>query len=120
MQNDPELDPKFLGKISSDFIKVADLLKEAAYQMKRREISSFPIFPMSHTALPVGSPLYEKGKLGNDFHYYISFMEEFLQREIIKEEADFKNIYKDPEEFCCLFVVEEEFTNFLFIPFPED
>ena len=27
---------------------------------------------------------------------------------------------KDPDEFCCLFVVDQQFTNFVFIPFPED
>ncbi len=120
MQNDPELNPKFLGTISSDFVKVADLLKEAAYQVKRRDISDFPIFPVSKTELPIGSILYEKGKMENDWNYYISFMEEFIQREIITNESDFKGIYKDPEEFCCLFIVEEDFTNFLFIPYPVD
>ncbi len=120
MQNDPELDPKFLGKISADFVKVSDLLKEASYQVKRRKFSEYPIFPISKTEIPIGSKLYEAGKMGNEWNYNISFMEEFLERELIKEEADFKAIYKDPEEFCCLFVVEESFTNFLFIPFPED
>jgi hypothetical protein len=33
---------------------------------------------------------------------------------------DFIATYKDPEEFCCLFVVDKEFTSFVFIPYPED
>ncbi|MFT5568373.1 MAG: hypothetical protein ACI9RP_000404, partial [Cyclobacteriaceae bacterium] len=47
MNNDPELDPKYLGKISSDFVKVSDFLKEASYQMRTRKISAYPIFPVS-------------------------------------------------------------------------
>jgi hypothetical protein len=43
-----------------------------------------------------------------------------LQREILKESEEFKNAYKDPDEFCCLFVVDLQFTKFVFIPFPED
>ena len=120
MNNDPELDPKFLGKISSDFVKVADLLKEASYQIRTRDISSFPIFPMSQTGIPVGSLLYDAGQMDNEWSYYASFMEEFMQRELIEKEADFKSVYKDPDEFCCLFIVDPEFTNFTFIPYPVD
>lgn len=120
MQNDPELNPKFLGAISADFVKVADQLKEASYQIRKRGFSDFPIFPVASSELPIGNLLYEKGQMENTYHYYASFMEEFMQRELIKEEKEFQAIYKDADEFCCLFVVEEAFTNFLFIPFPED
>ena len=120
MNNDPELDPKFLGKISSDFVKVADFLKEASYQIRTRGISDCPIFPMSQTEIPVGSMLYEKGKMENQWSYYASFMEEFMQRELIEKESEFKAIYKDPDEFCCLFIVDPQFTNFIFIPYPID
>jgi hypothetical protein len=120
MHNSPELDPKFLGKISTDFIKVADQLKEAAYQIKKRGFSDFPIFPISKTEIPIGSLLYEKGQFENDWIYNASFMEEFLQRELIEKEDEFKQVYKDPDEYCCLFVVDQEFTNFTFIPYPID
>ena len=120
MHNDPELDPKFLGTISSDFVKVADLLKEAGYQMKKREISEYPIFPISKTEIPIGSKLYDIGQMENSFHYYISLLEEFMQRELVSNAEEFKASYKNPEEFCCLFVVDQSFTNFVFIPYPED
>lgn len=120
MQNDPELDPKILGTISSDFVKVAEQLKEASYQIRTRGFSDFPVFPVSDTQLPIGSPLYEKGMMENQFHYHASYMEEFLERQLIEKEEDFKSIYKPADEFCCLFIVKEEFTNFLFIPYPVD
>lgn len=120
MHNDPELNPKYLGTISSDFIKVSDYIKEAAYLIRQRGISDHPVFPVAKTMIPVGALLYEQGQYGNDWTYYISFMEEFVQRELIKNEADFKAVYKDPDEYCCLFVVEPSFTNFIFIPYPED
>lgn len=120
MNNDPELDPKYLGKISSDFVKVSDFLKEASYQMRTRKISDYPIFPVSKDDLPIGGRLYEMGQMGNEWHYHISFLEEFLQRELIENEEDFKAVFKDPDEYCCLFIVEEKFTNLVFIPFPID
>jgi hypothetical protein len=58
----------------------------------------------------------------NQWHYHASMMEEFVQREIIAEEnvEVFKTSYKDPDEFCCLFVLDNDFVNFIYIPFPED
>ena len=42
MQNDPELSGKYLGTITQDFVLVCNTIKEAAYQMRKREISDYP------------------------------------------------------------------------------
>lgn len=120
MQNDPTLDPKYLGKISTDFLKVSEPLKEASYQIRKRGFSKYPIFPVSKEDLPIGQVLYEEGKLENEWNYFASFLEEFNQRGLIEDEKMFIEAYKDPDEFCCLFIVDQLFTNFIFIPFPED
>lgn len=120
MQNDPTLNPKYLGKISSDFVTVADNLKEAAYLIRKKGFSEHPVFPVSQGDIPIGQLLYETGKLENQWNYYASFIEEFIQRGLIEDKDKFIEAYKDPDEFCCLFVVDKEFTNFLFIPYPED
>lgn len=120
MHNDPELNPKYLGTISSDFVKVSDHLKEAAYQIRKRGFSEYPIFPVSRVEIPIGQLLYETGRSENEWNYYASFLEEFEQRELVEKEDEFKDAYKNPDEFCCLFVVDEEFTNFVFIPYPEE
>ncbi|HCW06607.1 MAG TPA: hypothetical protein DGG95_04485 [Cytophagales bacterium] len=121
MFNDPELSGKYLGTISQDFVKVADTLKEASYQIRKNGFD-FPVFPISKEEIPIGQLLIGKFELNLDWNYYASFMDEFVQRELIAKDKqdDFKNAYKDPDEFCCLFVVDEEFTNFVFIPYPED
>jgi hypothetical protein len=121
MNNDPELNGKYLGTISSDFVKVSDTLKEASYQMRKRGISDYPIFLIAKTDLPIGKLLFGR-ESGNAWNYYFTFLDEFIQRQIIAEEKadEFKAAYKNADEFCCLFVVEPEFTNFIFIPYPED
>ena len=45
--NSPDLNGKYLGLISSDFILVSELLKEASYQIKKRGFSDFPVFVTS-------------------------------------------------------------------------
>lgn len=120
MQNDPELNGKYLGTISKDFVKVADTLKEASYQIRKRGFSDYPVFPVSKTSQPIGQLLIDHRQLHTDWDYYVTYVDEFIQRGILEDDVDFRDAYKDPEEFCCLFVVDKEFTNFVFIPYPED
>lgn len=121
-ENDPELSGKYLGTISKDFVKVSDNIKEASYQIRKRGFSDFPIFPISKNELKVGQLLYGKKDLNLDWNYYASYLDEFIQRKLVLKDKveEFREIYKDPDEFCCLFVVDEEFTNFLFIPYPNE
>ena len=122
MNNDPELNGKYLGTISSDFVKVADNLKEASYQIRTRGFSDYPIFPVSKENLPIGQVLIKQTEMGTEWNYHASFLDEFIQRNIVESKniKDFEEAYKDPDEFCCLFVVDQEFTNFVFIPYPEE
>jgi hypothetical protein len=121
MHNDPELSGKYLGTISEDFVKVSDTLKEASYQIRKAGFD-FPVFPLCKNDQPVGQILLRPDINGTTWYYYASFLDEFVQRELIAKDkvADFENAYKDPDEFCCLFVIDPQFTNFVFIPFPED
>lgn len=120
MQNDPELNPKELGKISSDFVKVSDTLREASYAIRKKGFSDFPIFPVCKIDQPIGQLLIEKDQYSNQWNYFASFLEEFVQRAVLTKENEFKSAYKDPDEYCCLFVIEEKFTNFVYIPYPID
>ena len=121
--NSPDLNGKYLGLISSDFVLVADALKEAAYQIKKRGFSDFPIFVCSQRSIEIGQMLIGVNELhGNKWNYHASMMEEFVQRKLIAEENIelFVQNFKDIEEYACLFVVDGQFTNFVFIPFPEE
>ncbi|NVJ85403.1 MAG: hypothetical protein HWE15_03810 [Algoriphagus sp.] len=120
--NDPELNGKYLGTITSDFVKIADVLKEAAYQVKSRGFSDYPIFPISKEKQPIGQLFLGKEEKSLEWNYYITYVDEFVQRKLIAEDAleEFKKAYKDPDEFCCLFVMDGAFTSFVYIPYPND
>ena len=121
MVNDPELSGKYLGTISQDFVKVSDSIKEASYQIRKADFE-FPIFVISKEEIPIGQLLLAKNEQALVWNYYASFLDEFVQRELVAKDKreDFINTYKDPDEFCCLFVVDKELTSFVFIPYPED
>ena len=122
MDNAPELDGKYLGTISQDFVIVAETLKEASYQIRKRGFSDYPVFPISKTGTPLGQLLIAKEDAATVWNYNATYIDEFINRKLIEaENLDlFKESYKDPDEFCCLFVVDGEFTSFLYLPYPED
>ena len=121
VNNDPELSGRYLGTISRDFVRVADNLREASYQIRKAGFE-YPIFPISREDQPIGKLLIEKERAGLDWNYYASFLDEFRQRELVADDRidAFTETYKDPEEFCCLFVIDKEFTRFVYIPYPVD
>jgi hypothetical protein len=120
MNNDPELSGKYLGTITQDFVVISETLKEASYQIRKRGFSDFPIFPISKVGIPLGQKLIVRGELATNWNYHVTYLDEFVQRKLVTDEEEFKRAYKDPDEFCCLFVVDEDFTRFVFIPYPED
>ena len=120
MQNDPELSGKYLGTITKDFVKVADTLKEASYQIRKEGFSEYPIFPIAKVEIPIGQLLIGRQDLDTSWNYYATYIDEFINRKLIENLEQFKAAYKDPDEFCCLFVVDNEFTKFVFVPYPED
>lgn len=123
MHNDPELDGKYLGTITQDFAVVSETLKEASYQIRKRGFSDYPIFPIGKEKdIPIGQLLIDKHEVATEWFYNATYIDEFIQRKLIDEDKvdAFKASYKDPDEFCCLFVMDGEFTRFVYIPYPID
>ena len=120
--NDPELNGKYLGTITKDFATVSDTLMEASSQIRKRDISKYPIFVFARQEVPLGGLLVNADELNLEWHVFASYLELFVQQRIIAPEnvEAFEQTYKDPNEYCCLFVLDEEFTNFVYIPYPED
>lgn len=120
--NSPDLNRKLLGVISQDFVKVADHLKEASYQIRKRGFSQYPLFVVARTPSELGTLLFSPGELDTEWMYRASFLEEFVQRGLIGEASVdyFKEHYRDPDEFCCVFAIHNDFAGFIYVPYPED
>jgi len=120
--NSPEINQKLMGKVSSDFIKVFEHLKEASYQIIKRKFSENPIFILTENPVEIGATLFHQNDFKTTYEYRASFLEEFISRNMIGEESIefFKENYKDPEEYCCLFVIDQAFAGFIYLPFPND
>lgn len=120
--NSPEVNKKLLGMVSEDFVKVADQLKEASYQIRKRGFSEHPVFVTSRDYVEIGVLLLGATELTNQWNYRASFLQEFIDRNLVGQESEelFKENYKNADEYCCLFVVHGDFAGFIFVPYPED
>ncbi|WP_247232004.1 hypothetical protein [Telluribacter sp. SYSU D00476] len=120
--NSPEVNKKLLGMVSEDFVKVADQLKEASYQIRKRGFSEHPVFVTSRDYVEIGVLLLGATELTNQWNYRASFLQEFIDRNLVGQESEelFKENYKNADEYCCLFVIHGDFAGFIFVPYPED
>ncbi|TAE39188.1 MAG: hypothetical protein EAZ50_06535 [Runella slithyformis] len=120
--NSPELNKQLMGVVSSDFVKVSEQLREASYQIRKRGFSEHPIFVASQREVELGITLIGNGEFENRWNYRASYLQEFVQRELVGEESVemFQENYKNADEYCCLFVIEADFAGFIYVPFPED
>ncbi len=120
--NSPELNRKLMGYVSQDFVRVSDQLKDASYQIRKRGFSENPIFVITNEEVDLGVLLIGSTEMTNRYNYRASYMQEFLDRKLIGEESVdlFKENYKNPDEYCCLFALIGDFSGFIFVPYPED
>lgn len=120
--NSYDINQVLMGTISSDFVQVADALKEASYQIRKRGFSDYPIFVVAQQPVPVGQVLLGANELANRWDYRASFLDEFIQRGLIGAESVilWQEHYKNPDEYACLFVIQGDFAGFIYIPYPED
>jgi hypothetical protein len=122
MHKDFTLSGQYLGAISGDFIKVADKLKETSYLIRKQGGYNYPVFPISKVPLSVGALLIEQGEADNQWHYYAAYLDLLIHCGLVTKDrvTAFHSIYKNPDEFCCLLVVDTDFINFVYIPYPEE
>ena len=83
-----------------------------------QEVSSYPVF-VAHQedSVEIGILLFEKEN-PDQWTIHASSLEELVARQVISEEKveNFKQVYKDPKEFACVFVVRKIGATFAFLP----
>lgn len=82
------------------------------------DISEFPIMVLHQHETEIGIPIIDKERVKGNWSVNASSLEDFVAKQIITEDkvSSFKEVYKDPKEFVCLFVLSELGVQFIFIP----
>ncbi len=111
---DPEVK---LKQIEAEIQPWLPMMGKLADQVQDQDISRYPIFVVHPATIELGLPVIEKGEQSR-WSIHISTLEEFSTKQIIQPEKleDFKQVYKDPAEQLCLFLLSDLGATFIFIP----
>jgi len=95
-----------------------NFLAKAADTVLEQEVSKYPIFIVHQQEFDAGIPLVNKEQTDGKWSVNLSTLEEFSTKNIILPEKldEFREVYKDPTENLCLFVLSELGATFIFLP----
>jgi len=94
------------------------MLSKASDTILDQNVSAYPIFIAHQQDIDLGIPLANPPGLEGKWSFNASSLEEFVTKNVINSEKvdDFKEIYKKPEQYLCLFIIDSSGATFVFIP----
>ena len=119
-----KLPEEIFDSVERDVRLYENYLKKIATQVVQTEISSYPIF-IAHREprLQIGRPIIVADAMRTDWSINASLLEEFSQKKLIaiNRIANFKEIYKSPKKYICLFIISgTNEASFAFYPYHEE
>ncbi|MGV8877850.1 MAG: hypothetical protein ACOH2A_02340 [Sphingobacteriaceae bacterium] len=124
LNSDAESQPKKnvtspLETLRTDLKFFNDSIKEVAMEIMAEELSEYPIFIAHQHEVSIGEMILDRHELQSQWTIHASTLEEFIENGIInkKMEPRFKQTYKDPVNYICVFVIVPEGANFVFHPY---
>lgn len=97
---------------------IKPFLIQASDVILTEDVSRYPIFVITQNDLSIGIPLLVPQQVtAIEFYVNASTLEEFYVKKMIESEKieDFRKTYKSPEVYLCIFLVQEQDANFIFI-----
>ena len=111
---------RFLDIVTEDFTKVSDSLKQCNYHISISEEYEFPIIVTSEDPEnELGEVAIKSGELGNKLNYFASYLDYLISAQVIPKNqiSEFKKIYEQNSDHCCLLVIHEVDSKLFFIPY---
>lgn len=106
-----------LAQIRSEIGHAIPVMVNVSDQVRTQDVSKYPIFVVHPDAIEIGVPIIEKTE-HNRWAIHISTLEEFATKQIIHPEKidEFRQVFKDPDIYLCLFVLSDLGAQFVFMP----
>jgi len=115
-----EINKEIIESADMDLATYEDYLQELANVVLEQEVTKYPIFVMHQQPIvEIGRTVIDAARSKTKWSVNISHLEEFVNRKIVPENniENFKQVYKNPSEFICIFVLANENANFVFRPY---
>ncbi len=108
-----------LDSIKDDLVFYKDTIKSVSEEVRNNEVSNYPVFVAHKSNLEIGRPILSNEEFSANWNVNISTLEEFVAKKLIfpgRVDA-FRKVYKNPDNFICFFILEDDGANFAFVPY---
>jgi hypothetical protein len=108
-----------LKSLEKDIRYYNDSIKEVALEIIENGISEYPIFVAHKNTISLGEMILNMDDFEREWSVNATIIDELIEKNIIAKDksGEFKKIFKDPKQNICIFLVTEEYANFIFIPY---
>jgi hypothetical protein len=105
-------------KLEKELKGFRDILNQASSEMRNQEISMYPIFVVHQQEVELGVLIIDRETTTSAWSIHASSLEEFTYKGLIRAEKldEFRSVYKDADDFFCLFVISQLGAQFIFLP----
>ncbi len=112
---------ELLLQLQTDLRRYRKMLKDASTAIVEQGVSNYPIFIAHRHIANLGLSLLDKTSSKTTWSLNVSTLEEFVTKKIIAYEGmdKFKQIYKNPSTYMCVFVLEPKMNQFVFYAYDE-
>lgn len=114
-----ELLKSYLNTLRLDLNFFKESIREVSKDIISEGYSQYPVFIAHQSEVKLGEVILDREELGTNFTVQASTLEELMERNVVmeKNKEKFIKAYKDPDQFCCIFLVTEHGAQFVFVPF---
>jgi hypothetical protein len=118
LMNEQQFTQLRYAKLEKELAPQKAVMGKAADAILDQDVSSYPIFVVHQHIVDIGIPIVEQAEKGPLWSVNASTLEELATKKIITPDKidSFKQVYKPPQEFLCLFVLSDLGANFIFLP----
>ena len=111
-----------IDSLEKDLEFYNDSIKEVANDIINEEVSSYPVFIAHEHEVQLGEVILDKDELGCKWTINATVLDELVEKGIVQEDKkeEFKNVYKDPKKYMCIFLISEKGGNFIFMPYNDE
>lgn len=105
-------------KLQDELTRYRAIMGLASSQMLDQEVTKYPIFIVHQQEVQLGVPLVTQDNDTHKWSIHASTLEEFNVKGLVPNEKvdEFRKVFKDPQDFFCIFVISELGAQFVFLP----
>jgi hypothetical protein len=115
------LDEEIYNSLHEDLDVCRDYIRQLSASMIKGGVSKYPIFIAirGENDLDLGVPIINRNDFDITWNFSASHLEDFVNKRLVEPDRiqEFIKAYKNPTEFMCVFVAEENATSFVFMPY---